>query len=57
MTKIIMYGCNGAMGKVITSLAAEQEDVEIVAGIDLQAGSAGAYPVSYTHLRAHETSV
>lgn len=40
-----MYGCNGAMGKVITSLAAEQEDVEIVAGIDLQAGSAGAYPV------------
>lgn len=35
MTKIIMRGCNGKMGQVITSLVREDEQAEIVAGIDL----------------------
>ena len=34
MVKMIMHGCNGAMGQVITKLASEDNDAEIVAGID-----------------------
>lgn len=34
MLRIILHGCNGAMGQVITQLAAEDSEVEIVAGID-----------------------
>ena len=35
MTKIIMHGCNGKMGQVITGLCKEDSEVEIVAGIDV----------------------
>lgn len=45
MTKIIMHGCNGAMGRVISGLAADMETVEIVAGIDLNDQVAFGYPV------------
>ena len=34
MTRVIMHGCNGHMGQVITKLAEEDTDVEIVAGVD-----------------------
>lgn len=34
MTKIIMHGCGGKMGGVVSSIAAEDLDCEIVAGID-----------------------
>ena len=43
MTKIIMNGCNGKMGQVITRLVSEDNECEIVAGFDVNA-------VSYTHL-------
>ena len=33
MVKMIMHGCNGAMGQVITKLASEDNDAEIVAGV------------------------
>jgi 4-hydroxy-tetrahydrodipicolinate reductase len=45
MTKILLTGCNGRMGKVITELAAADPEVEIVAGIDVAGTCAGAYPV------------
>ena len=32
MTKIIMNGCNGKMGQVITRLVSEDNECEIVAG-------------------------
>ena len=32
MTRIIMSGCNGAMGQKITAIAAADPDAEIVAG-------------------------
>ena len=32
---IIMNGCNGHMGQVISRLVAEDKETEIVAGIDL----------------------
>lgn len=35
MVRVILYGCNGAMGQVITNLVSEQKEVEIVAGIDI----------------------
>ena len=40
-----MHGCNGAMGRVITGLAAEDPDIEIVAGIDVSSGPDQGYPV------------
>lgn len=45
MKRIIMHGCNGHMGQVITKLAAEDEDIEIVAGIDLVDNRENGYPV------------
>ncbi len=45
MTKIIMYGCNGKMGRTITDIVASDSEAEIVAGIDMFGESTGAYPV------------
>ncbi len=45
MTKIILCGCNGKMGKVISRCVAERGDCEIVAGIDLAGVGDGGYPV------------
>lgn len=45
MTKIILVGCNGRMGQMITGIAAEDEEVEIVAGVDLFGGKKNDYPV------------
>ncbi len=35
MTRIILSGCNGKMGKTITACVAERTDCEIVAGFDI----------------------
>lgn len=45
MVKFIMHGCNGAMGQVITRLAKEDLEAEIVAGIDIQDNIDNGYPV------------
>ena len=45
MTRILLTGCNGRMGKVITELAKEDPDIQIVAGIDVAGEACGAYPV------------
>ena len=45
MTRIIMHGCNGAMGRTISSLAKDMADVRIVAGVDLNPQENGQYPV------------
>ncbi len=45
MVKAIMHGCNGHMGQVITGLAAADEEIEIVAGIDLSDHIKNTYPV------------
>lgn len=44
MTKIILCGCLGRMGKAITDIVAETENAEIVCGIDVAPGSM-PYPV------------
>lgn len=45
MTKVIMHGCNGHMGKVISELVANDDAIEIVAGIDLDTEEIFGYPV------------
>ncbi|MBD5530762.1 MAG: 4-hydroxy-tetrahydrodipicolinate reductase [Lachnospiraceae bacterium] len=48
MVRIIMRGCNGRMGQVISSLAAEDQETEIVAGVDLSDHITNPYPVFRT---------
>ena len=46
MLKLIISGCNGAMGQVLTKVIGEMEDAEIVAGIDQNPDRyKNAYPV------------
>lgn len=45
MTKVIMHGCNGRMGQVISGLIAEDNDVELVAGVDVSDHITNPYPV------------
>lgn len=45
MTKIIMNGCNGRMGQVITKIVADTKDCEIVCGIDINDSIKNTYPV------------
>jgi 4-hydroxy-tetrahydrodipicolinate reductase len=51
MVKVIMHGCNGRMGQVITDLAKEDADIEIVAGIDVIDNKDNGYPV-FTDINA-----
>ena len=34
MTKIMMHGCNGVMGQVITKIVEETDDAVMAAGVD-----------------------
>lgn len=45
MTKIILNGCNGKMGQVISRLAEEDESVTITAGFDIADNLQNPYPV------------
>lgn len=45
MTRIIMHGCNGRMGQVITGLITADEEIEIVAGVDVSTHIQNTYPV------------
>lgn len=45
MVKMIMHGCNGKMGQVITKIVKEDANAEIVAGIDKFMGIPNDYPV------------
>ena len=45
MVRVIMHGCNGHMGQVITGIIKEDSDAQIVAGIDLTDSKDNGYPV------------
>ncbi len=45
MVKVIMHGCNGKMGQVITRMAASDPELKIVAGVDARAQALNDYPV------------
>ena len=50
MVKMIMNGCNGRMGQMITNIVAEDDNIEIVAGIDINDSIKNTYPV-FTSLK------
>lgn len=45
MTKIIITGCNGRMGQMITDIVTEDNDAVIVAGVDIVNNRNNSYPV------------
>ena len=45
MVSVIMHGCNGRMGRVITELVEKDEEIQIVAGIDAYTEVSNKYPV------------
>ena len=45
MTRIVLCGCNGKMGRAVTACVAAREDCEIVAGVDLNTTVQNDYPV------------
>ena len=45
MLKIILSGCNGKMGRVITDIINKRNDASIVAGVDLDISQNGPFPV------------
>jgi len=45
MVRILLCGCNGKMGQVITNIARYREDVKIVAGVDPNDSITNDYPV------------
>ena len=51
MVRIIMHGCNGHMGQVISGLVANDPNAEIVAGIDIADQGKNSYPV-FTDINA-----
>lgn len=51
MVRVIMHGCNGAMGQIISGIADKMEDIAIVAGIDMTNNKQHDYPV-FTSLEA-----
>lgn len=45
MVKILMHGCNGAMGQVISGIVAKDEGAVIAAGVDITGEKKNDYPV------------
>ncbi len=45
MVNVIMHGCNGHMGQTITNIIKEDNEIQIVAGIDLFDDGHNDYPV------------
>ena len=45
MTKVIMHGCNGKMGKIIAGLIGEDEEITLVAGVDAMDDGKNPFPV------------
>jgi 4-hydroxy-tetrahydrodipicolinate reductase len=53
MKRIVLSGCNGNMGRVITKCARERDDFTIVAGFDRSPEIAQDYPVLSDPLKFH----
>lgn len=45
MTEIILLGCNGRMGQMITEIVSQDDEAKIVAGIDIVDNRENGYPV------------
>lgn len=51
MVRLIMHGCNGKMGRVITRMVEEDSEITIVAGVDRYTEMKNTYPV-FTSIEA-----
>jgi len=56
MINILLSGCNGKMGQVISKLASEKENVRIAAGLDINTSIQNPYPV-YTDINKCDVKV
>jgi len=45
MTRVIISGCNGRMGRNVSRICGENDDMAVVAGVDLYGVALDAYPV------------
>lgn len=45
MIRMIMHGCNGAMGQTIVKIVEQDPDIQIVAGVDLDTEERNGFPV------------
>lgn len=45
MVNVLMHGCNGRMGQMITGLVKEDPEIAIAAGVDTYQGISNLYPV------------
>ncbi len=45
MVKVMLSGCNGKMGQVVTAICAERSGIQVVAGIDVNGEKRSDYPV------------
>lgn len=50
MVNVIMHGCSGRMGQIISGLVASDENVNIVAGVDILDNGNNSYPV-FTNIK------
>ena len=48
MIRVILHGCSGRMGRIITDICATDQEMEIVAGVDAFGDSYAGYPVYRT---------
>ena len=44
MTRVLIHGCGGAMGQMVARLAAGEEDIQVVAGVDSRETEGLAFP-------------
>ena len=56
MVNVIMHGCSGRMGQIISGLAASDENVTIVAGVDIVDNGNNSYPV-FTNIKEIEAEL
>lgn len=45
MTKVVLHGCNGRMGRKLTELIMMSSDLQVAAGVDLSGEKLSSYPV------------
>lgn len=45
MIRVILHGCNGKMGQMVTELCSQEEEIKIVAGVDAFQHGSGEYQV------------
>lgn len=52
--KILLGGCSGAMGRTVTSITMEKEEITVAAGVDRFPTENSLYPIFRTYNECHE---